>query len=81
MQQLERQPIHYGSAGGHLDLVCELIEQYGVDPNTIDSVCKMSNAVAGCYSNMALFTMHSGRYHTTAFCCQWQPCRAGSQIN
>lgn len=38
LAQVGRQPIHCASGEGHLALVCELIEQYSVDPNALDLV-------------------------------------------
>ena len=36
--QLDYQPIHFAASRGHVKLVNELIEKYGVDPETTDSV-------------------------------------------
>ena len=38
MLQLDYQPIHFAASRGHVKLVAELIEKYGVDPETADSV-------------------------------------------
>ena len=41
------QPIHYACAYGHKELLCELVDNFGVDPHVEDSV--------SCYTACALY--------------------------